>query len=389
MPGPAEAPIYLDYAATTPVDSQVAAAMSECLTWEGAFANPGSGTHAYGLEAAQRVTAARESVAALIGAAPRDIVFTSGATESNNLALLGAMRAVSDRGRHLVTALTEHRAVIDPCRALEREGCEVTWLSPAADGQVTPDQVIAALRPDTRLVSLMRVNNELGVIQDIATIAAACRARGVRVHCDAAQAAGKVDCDMTALGVDFLAFTAHKIYGPKGIGALYVAPGARGALLPLMYGGGQERGLRPGTLATHQIVGFGAAAALVGRDRAAEFARLAGLRARLLAQLADLDGMTLNGQPDGYPGIINLSFDGVEGESLVTGLSELALSTGSACSSAHGEPSYVLRALGVSTLRAESSLRISLGRGTTPADIDRAANALHRELQRLRAALPQ
>ena len=389
MQARAEAPIYLDYAATTPVDPVVAAAMAECLTADGVFGNPASTTHAYGREAQQRVESASGAVAALVGANARDIVLTSGATESNNLAILGVMRANADRGRHLVTARTEHRAVLDPCTALEREGFSVTWLVPGPDGRVVPEQVAEALRPDTQLVSLMHVNNEIGVIQDIAAIARLCRERAVRCHSDAAQSVGKIPCQVAELGVDFLSFTAHKIYGPKGIGALYVAPAARGAIAPILFGGGQQRGLRSGTLATHQVVGFGVAAELAARVRETESQQLGLLRERLLRALDGLPGLHFNGHAQQrVPGIVSISVAGVEGESLVYGLAELALSTGSACSSASREPSYVLRALGHAPTLAESTLRISFGRYTTPAEVDRAGAAIVREVLRLRRATP-
>ena len=267
------APIYLDYAATTPVDPQVAAAMSECLTASGAFGNPSS-THAYGLQAAARIERARAQVAALVGAQPHEIVFTSGATESNNLAILGAARANADRGRHLITCRTEHKSVLDACKRLEKEGFSVTWLTPARNGRLDPAALAAALRPDTVLAAFMYANNETGVLEDLATLGALCRARGVALHADCAQAAGKVPLALSELPVDFAAFTAHKLYGPKGIGALYVRSGARALLQPLIYGGGQERALRPGTLATHQIVGLGAACELAARALPLEGARL-------------------------------------------------------------------------------------------------------------------
>jgi len=381
-------PVYLDYAATTPVDAAVAQAMSDCLTSDGDFGNPGS-THAYGVRAAARIARARTQVAALVGAEPEEIVFTSGATESNNLAILGCARANADRGRHLVTARTEHKAVLDPCHRLEKEGFRVSWLTPAPAGRIDPAAFAAALRPDTVLASLMFANNETGVLEDVAAIAALCRERGVPFHSDCAQAAGKVPLELRALAVDFASFTAHKLYGPKGIGALYVRGGARALLQPLSFGGGQERALRPGTLATHQIVGFGAACELAARALPAEGARLTRLRERLWQGLAALGGVHLNGQAaPRLPGILNVSFEGVQGESLVAGLSELALSTGAACSSASPEPSYVLRALGRDVQLAQSSLRLSVGRFTSEADVDRALEALRREVRRLRALSP-
>jgi cysteine desulfurase len=382
------APVYLDYAATTPVDPQVAQAMSGCLTLEGDFGNPSS-AHAYGAGAAARITTARAQVAALVGAQPEEIVFTSGATESNNLAILGSARANADRGRHLVSVRTEHKSVLDACRQLEKEGFSVSWLTPARAGRIDPGVLAAALRPDTVLASVMYTNNETGILEDVATIGALCREHGVAFHSDCAQAAGKVPLELRALPVDFASFTAHKLYGPKGIGALYVRRGARGRLQPLTYGGGQERSLRPGTLPTHQIVGFGAACELAARELPAEGARLMRLRERLWAGLAALGGTHLNGAAvPRVPGILNVSFEGVQGESLVAGLTGLAVSTGAACSSGSPDPSYVLRALGRDVQLAQSSLRFSLGRFTREADIDVALTAVRHELARLRALSP-
>lgn len=381
-------PIYLDYAATTPVDPGVARLMSECLSAEGTFGNPSS-THTYGLEAAERVRRAREQVANLIGATAPEIVFTSGATESNNLAILGAARAGAYRGRHIVTARTEHKAVLDPCKRLEKEGFDVTYLIPDRNGLITASALQEALRPQTVLVSMMMVNNETGVVQDIGALSAMCREQSIAFHTDAAQAVGKIPVDVQALGVDFLSFTAHKIYGPKGIGALYVRSASRPRVQAVAFGGGQEEGLRPGTLPTHQIAGFGAAAALAGERHAADSERLTELRDLLREGLATLDGVHFNSEnAPRVAHILNVSFDGVEGESLVMGLRELAVSTGSACSSASGEPSYVLRALGRSAQAAQSSLRFSLGRLTTSEDIAAAVAAVKREVLRLRALSP-
>jgi cysteine desulfurase len=384
----AAAPVYFDYAATTAVDPLVAAAMLECLGAEGDFANPSSASHALGRRAHAHVERARAAVAALIGAEASEIVFTSGATESNNLAILGVARANADRGRHIVTSRIEHRAVLDPCRRLEKEGFSVTYIEPDRDGRIAPDAVAAALRPDTVLVSLMQVNNELGVIYDIATVGAVCRARDIVLHTDAAQAAGKVAIDVRALSVDLLSITAHKFYGPKGIGALYVRAASRGRLMPLSFGGGQERGLRPGTLATHQIVGLGIASTLA-RERLGESGRRAQLQERLWRGISLLSGVYLNAaHAPRVPDILSVSIEGVDGESLVAGLSELALSTGSACSSASAEPSYVLRALGRNSALAQSTLRFSIGTATTSEDIDRAISAVRREVRRLREASP-
>jgi cysteine desulfurase len=381
-------PVYLDYAATTPVDPLVAATMNACLTDDGDFGNPAS-AHEYGAAADARISTAREQVASLIGAAADEIVFTSGATESNNLGVLGYARANADRGRHLVSVRTEHKSVLDAARRLEREGFTISWITPTAAGLVEPVALAAALRPDTLLASVMYANNETGVLQDIAALAGVCREQRVAFHTDAAQAAGKVPLDVHALGPDLLSFTAHKLYGPKGVGALYVRRGVRGQLQPLTFGGGQERGLRPGTLPTHQLAGFGAACEIARRELPAESARLSMLAQRLLAGLAALGGTHLNGAgAPRVPGILNVSFEGVEGESLVAGLTGLALSTGAACNSDSPEPSYVLRALGRDRQLAESSLRFSLGRFTREPDVDFAIGAVRQTLSRLRALYP-
>ncbi len=382
-------PIYLDYAATTPVDPAVAEAVGRCLTGPEWIGNASSTTHVFGRRAAEAVEQARAEVAALVGAAPEEIIFTSGATESNNLAVLGAARANADRGRHVVSSRIEHKAVLDPLKRLEKEGFTVTLISPDRTGRVDPAAVAAALRAETVLVSMMLVNNEIGVIQDIAAIGALCRARGVLFHSDAAQAAGKIPLDVRALPLDFMSITAHKLYGPKGIGALYVRSGSRARLQPVLFGGGQERGLRPGTPPTHQIVGFGVACGLARRGLSAEHARQTDLRARLWQGLARLGGVHANGEgAPCVPGILNVSFEGVEGESLVAGVRELAVSTGSACNSASAEPSYVLRALGRDTQLAQSSLRLSFGRFSLPEHIDLAIEAIRREVTRLRALSP-
>jgi cysteine desulfurase len=381
--------IYLDYAATTPVDPAVVQAMTACMGPDGDFGNSGSSTHRFGHRAAARVDKARAAVAALLSAEPDEIIFTSGATESNNLAVLGIARANGDRGRHIVTSRTEHKAVLDPCKRLEKEGFSVTYLTPDRSGRIDPEAIRTALRPDTILVSIMFANNEIGVVQDIAAIGAVCRERGVTFHTDAAQAIGKIDVNVSELPLDMLSFTAHKLYGPKGAGALYVRRTVRPLLQPVTFGGGQERGLRPGTLATHQIVGLGAACALARELQPSEAVRLATLRNRLWDGIAGLGGVHLNGEGAArLPGILNVSFEGVEGESLVVGLEELAISTGSACNSASAEPSYVLRALGRDTQLAQSSLRFSVGRFTTEADVDAAIAAVNREVRRLRALSP-
>jgi cysteine desulfurase len=389
MTGSRGDPIYLDYAATTPVDPAVAAAIASCLTAMGDFGNASSATHVFGHRAAARIETAREQVAALIGAEADEIIFTSGATESNNLTILGLSRSNADRGRHIVTSRIEHKAVLDPCKRLEREGFVVTYLTPDRQGRIDAEAVRATLRPDTVLVSIMYVNNEIGVMQDIGAIGALCRDRGVAFHTDAAQAVGKIPIDVRALAVDFLSLTAHKIYGPKGVGALYVRRAARPLLQPLFFGGGQEKGLRPGTLPTHQLVGLGSACELAARQITDDQTRLTALRERLWAGLERLGGVHLNGAgAPRVPGILNASFEGVEGESLVTALNGLAISTGSACNSASAEPSYVLRALGRDTQLAQSSLRFSLGRSTSAADVDFAIETVCREIMRLRELSP-
>lgn len=377
--------VYLDYAATTPVDPRVAERMIECLLPGGEHGNPSSAGHAFGHRARALVEKARAQVAASIGARPENIVWTSGATESDNLAILGVARFHADRGRHLVSARTEHKAVLDPLKQLEHEGFEVTYLKPDSHGLVQPEQVAAALRSDTQLVSLMHVNNEIGVIQDIGAVGRLCRERGVLLHVDAAQSVGKAPIDVQALCVDLMSVTAHKVYGPKGIGALYVRRQPPVGLRPILYGGGQESGLRSGTLATHQIVGMGVAFELAVAECAADVARLTDLRERLWQGIAAVGGVELNGHPQQrVANVLNVSFQEVEGESLQFALRELAVSAGSACSSASETASYVLRALGRSDQLAQSSLRFSLGRFTTEADIDLAIAAVNREVPRLR-----
>lgn len=385
-------PVYLDYAATTPVDPRVAAEMAQCLTLTGVFGNPAS-QHPFGRQARARVEQARAQVAALIGAPAPQLIWTSGATESNNLAILGTARAAaaanSGKTCHIVTARTEHKAVLDPCRRLELDGCRVTYLRPDSQGLIDPAQVRDAIGADTVLVSIMHVNNEIGVRQDIEAIGGYCRQRGVPLHVDAAQSAGKLDIDLARWPVDLLSLTAHKLYGPKGVGALYVTPARRAQLQPLIFGGGHERGLRSGTLAVHQIVGFGWACELCALEWPGEAQRIEALRLRLWQGLSAIEGALLNGHPDRrVAGILNVSFPGVEGESLLFGLPELALSTGSACNSDSDEPSYVLRALGRDTELAQSSLRFSLGRFSTSEEVELAVSAVQREVARLRAVAP-
>ncbi len=378
-------PIYLDYAATTPVDEAVAAAMAACLGRDGVYGNAASLMHEPGRRAAAAVDGARAELAALLGAKPGELVFTSGATEADNLAVIGAARYFADRGRHLVTTRIEHKAVLDAARRLERDGWEVTWLEPDGEGRIDPASVAAALREDTVLAAVMWVNNETGVVNDVEAIGRLCRERGVLFHVDAAQAVGKLPIDLARLPIDFLALTAHKFYGPKGVGALYIADRPGVQVQPLLYGGGQERGLRPGTLPVHQIVGLGAAAARAREELPAERARLAALRDRLSAGLAALVGIFVNGGGAArIPGILNVSVAGVDGESLFASLEPLAVASGSACNTTSGEPSYVLRALGRDDRLAGASVRFSLGRYTTADEVDRAIGIITAAVTRLR-----
>ncbi|GHC16368.1 aminotransferase class V-fold PLP-dependent enzyme [Aidingimonas halophila] len=379
------APIYLDYAATAPVDPRVAEVMSRHLTMDGTFANPASRSHMPGWLAEQAVEGARRQVADLIGADPREIVWTSGATEADNLALTGFMRANRDRGRHLVTSTIEHKAVVDTATALEADGFEVTWLTPGADGRITPSQLADALRDDTALVSLMAVNNELGSIHDLPALAEVAHAHGAMLHVDAAQAAGKMALDVATMGIDLMSLSAHKVYGPKGIGALYVRRHPDVRVEALIHGGGHERGMRSGTLATHQIAGMGEAFALAQSQLEEDRAHAETLRARFLDGLDDLEAVHHNTDIHvAIPNIVNLAFDGVDGESLLMALRQLAISTGSACNSASVEPSYVLKEIGVPRRRALSSLRFSFGRFTTLTDIDTAIEELRHAVVALR-----
>ncbi len=381
-------PVYLDYAAATPVDPRVAQAMGECLTLDGNFGNPASRSHLIGWKAEEAVELARRHVADLVHCDPREIVWTSGATESNNLALKGIAHARREQGRHLVTSCIEHKAVLDSMQQLEREGFEITRLRPDAHGRVSAEQVRAALRPDTTLVSLMQVNNELGVVNDIAAIGAVVHAAGALLHVDAAQSAGKLPIDLAELPVDLMSFSAHKVYGPKGIGALFVRRSPDIRLECQMHGGGHERGMRSGTLPTHQAVGMGEAFRLAAQALSEESARLHQLRQRLLRGLAELPGVHLNGHPEHtVPGIVNLAFEGVDGETLLLSLRTLAVSSGSACMSATMEPSYVLRGIGLPDALAQSALRVSFGRFSTADDIDTAIAALRDAVPRLRAAV--
>lgn len=383
-------PIYLDYSATTPVDPRVAEAMMDCLRVEGNFGNPASRSHFYGWQAEEAVEDARGHVAALVNADPREIVWTSGATESNNLAIKGVAGFYKSKGKHIVTSKIEHKAVLDACRQLEREGFEVTYLDPeAGTGLIHPAAVEAVLRDDTLLVSLMHVNNEIGTITDIAAIGEITRARGILFHVDAAQSTGKIDIDLEAMKVDLMSFCAHKTYGPKGVGALYVRRKPRVRLEAQIHGGGHERGMRSGTLATHQLVGMGEAFRLAKLEMHAEQERLRVLRDKLWMGLQGLEQVFLNGDAaQRIAGNLNVSFNFVEGESLIMALKELAVSSGSACTSASLEPSYVLRALGLSDELAHSSIRFTLGRFTTEDDIDFVIGHASQAVNRLRDLSP-
>jgi cysteine desulfurase len=382
-------PIYMDYSATTPVDPRVAEKMCACLTPDGAFGNAASRSHPFGWKAEALIDEARQHVAALINADPKEIVWTSGATESNNLAIKGAAQFYRKKGKHIVTCKTEHKAVLDTCRQLEREGFEVTYMDPEPSGLIDLGKFKAALRSDTILVSLMHVNNEVGVIQDIEAIGNITRERKILFHVDAAQSAGKVPIDLTALNVDLMSFSAHKIYGPKGIGALYVQRKPRVRLEAQMHGGGHERGMRSGTLPTHQIVGMGEAFRIAKEEMASENERLLNLRQRLWDGLRDMEQVFLNGdEQQRVAANLNVSFAFVEGESLIMALKDLAVSSGSACTSASLEPSYVLRALGREDELAHSSIRFSLGRFTKPEEVDYAVGKIREQVERLRELSP-
>jgi cysteine desulfurase len=380
-------PVYLDYSATTPVDPRVAEKMIPYLTEK--FGNPASRSHAYGWEAEAAVEKAREEVARLFNADPKEIIWTSGATESDNLAIKGAAHFHSGKGRHLVTVKTEHKAVLDTCRELERQGFEVTYLDVQENGLIDLDVLEAALRPDTILVSVMFVNNEIGVIQPIAEIGEICCKKGVIFHVDATQASGKAAIDLSTLKIDLMSVTAHKVYGPKGIGALYVRRKPRARIEAQMHGGGHERGLRSGTLATHQIVGMGEAFRLARLEMSAENERIRSLRDRLLEGISDIEHVYVNGDMEHrVPHNLNLSFAYVEGESMLMAVKDLAVSSGSACTSASLEPSYVLRALGRDDELAHSSIRFTLGRFTTEEEIDFAVKLLREKIGKLRELSP-
>lgn len=378
-------PVYLDYAATTPVDPAVADAMAQCLTLAGKFGNPASRSHLFGWQAEELVENARRDVAELINCDPREIVWTSGATEADNLAIKGVAEFHAGKGRHIISSRVEHKAVLDSCHYLEQKGFEVTYLSPEADGSIDPARVAEAIRADTILVSLMHVNNETGSVNDLAAIGAITRRHNVLLHVDAAQAAGKLPIDLAVLPVDLMSLSAHKVYGPKGVGALFVRRDPRAELAAQIHGGGHERGMRSGTLPTHQLVGMGQAFRLAKTQLPEESGRLRGLRDQLMAGLAQVPGWHLHGQAvGGVPGIVNLGFAGVDGESLLLALRQIAVSSGSACMSATLEPSYVLKAMGVDDDMAQSALRISFGRFSTREDIEIALQSLIRTLDHLR-----
>ena len=382
-------PIYFDYSATTPVDPRVAEAMTNCLTMEGNFGNPASRSHAFGWQAEEAVETARQHVADVLNADPREIVWTSGATESDNLAIKGLAHFNQKRGRHIITSKVEHKAVLDTCRQLEREGFEVTYLDPDSQGLISPQKVAGAIRKDTTLVSLMHVNNEIGVVNDIALIGAVCREHKVFFHVDAAQSPGKLAIDVEAMNIDAMSLCAHKVYGPKGIGALYVRRKPRVRLEAQIHGGGHERGMRSGTLPTHQIVGMGEAFRLAKLEIDKDYQHAQQLRERFLDGIKTIEEVHINGSLEQrVPHNINVSFAFVEGESLIMSLKDLAVSSGSACTSASLEPSYVLRALGLSDELAHSSLRFSFGRFTSEEEVDYAVNQIHQAVDKLRELSP-
>ena len=382
-------PIYLDYASTTPVDDRVANKMMEFMKMDGQFGNPASRSHYYGWTAESAVSEARKHVADLVNADPREIVWTSGATESDNLAIKGAAHFYQKKGKHVITVKTEHKAVLDACRQLEREGFDVTYLEPMGNGLLDIQELKSEIREDTILISVMHVNNEIGVIQDIESIGNICREKGIIFHVDAAQSAGKIPIDLQKLNVDLMSFSAHKIYGPKGIGALYVCRKPRVRLEAQIHGGGHERGLRSGTLPTHQIVGMGEAFRIAMLEMDKDFQHISSLKHRLWDALKDMEEVYLNGdENERYPGIMNISFNFVEGESLIMATKDIALSSGSACTSASLEPSFVLRAIGRSDELAHSSLRMSIGRFTTEREIDHTVEVVKVAVKKLRELSP-
>ncbi|MCG6407848.1 IscS subfamily cysteine desulfurase [Vibrio fluvialis] len=382
-------PIYLDYSATCPVDPRVAEKMVQCMTMDGNFGNPASRSHRYGWQAEEAVDTAREQIADLLNADPREIVFTSGATESDNLAIKGVAHFYQKQGKHIITCKTEHKAVLDTTRQLEREGFEVTYLEPETNGLIDLNKLEAAMRDDTILVSIMHVNNEIGVIQDITAIGELCRARKIVFHVDAAQSAGKLPIDVQETKVDLISLSAHKIYGPKGIGALYVRRKPRIRLEAQMHGGGHERGFRSGTLATHQIVGMGEAFRIAKEEMQKDYDHAVELRDRMLSGIKDMEAVTINGDLEQrLPNNLNISFAFVEGESLLMSLKDIAVSSGSACTSASLEPSYVLRALGLNDELAHSSIRFSFGRFTTEEEVDYAIELIRVAVSKLRDMSP-
>lgn len=382
-------PVYLDYAATTPVDPRVAEKMAACMTIDGVFGNPASTSHKYGWDAKALVEQAREDVAALVNCEPAEIIWTSGATESNNLAIKGVAHFYAKKGKHIITSKTEHKAVLDTCRQLEREGFEVTYLEPESNGLINLEKLEAAIRDDTTVISIMHVNNEIGVIQDISAIGEIARNKKIFLHVDAAQSAGKLSIDLQELKVDLMSFSAHKIYGPKGIGALFVRKKPRIRLEAIIHGGGHERGMRSGTLATHQIVGMGEAFKIAGEEMAADHQKLSKLKELLWNKLSGLEEIYLNGDlENSVPNIINLSFNFIEGESLLLALKNVAVSTGSACTSASLEPSYVLRALGRNDELAHSSIRFSFGRFTKESEVEYVAETIIEKVGKLRGLSP-
>ena len=384
-----ETPIYLDYASTTPIDKRVAEKMLEYMTTDGMYGNPASRSHSYGWDADEAVSMSRKHVADLINADPREIVWTSGATESDNLAIKGAAHFYKKKGKHVITIKTEHKAVLDACRQLEREGFEVTYMEPMANGLIDIKQLESEIRDDTVLISIMHVNNEIGVIQDIESIGKLARSKKIIFHVDAAQSAGKIEIDLEKMNVDLMSFSAHKIYGPKGIGALYVRRKPRVRLEAQIHGGGHERGLRSGTLPTHQIVGMGEAFRIAKEEMENDYEKISQLRNRLWNGLKDIEEVYLNGDFENrYPGIMNISFNYVEGESLIMATKDIAVSSGSACTSASLEPSFVLRAIGRSDELAHSSLRMSIGRLTTEKEIDTTIETVKKAVDKLRALSP-
>jgi len=384
-----ETPIYLDYASTTPIDKRVADKMLEYMTTDGMYGNPASRSHSYGWDADEAVSISRKHVADLINADPREIVWTSGATESDNLAIKGAAHFYKKKGKHVITIKTEHKAVLDACRQLEREGFEVTYMEPMANGLIDIKQLESEIRDDTVLISIMHVNNEIGVIQDIESIGKLARSKKIIFHVDAAQSAGKIEIDLEKMNVDLMSFSAHKIYGPKGIGALYVRRKPRVRLEAQIHGGGHERGLRSGTLPTHQIVGMGEAFRIAKEEMENDYEKISQLRNRLWNGLKDIEEVYLNGDFENrYPGIMNISFNYVEGESLIMATKDIAVSSGSACTSASLEPSFVLRAIGRSDELAHSSLRMSIGRFTTEKEIDTTIETVKKAVDKLRALSP-